>query len=297
LAGLVEIPPAALDADLLGHGDFHVGNVVLVPLGFEQAVGETQRDQVLDGFFAQVVVDAVGAVFREELRHGVIDLARGLQIRTDGFFQDYAGVFRQADLGQVLADRAVHRRGGGEIGDQPLADAGLFSQGHVVFGFHEVDVDVSQAREEALGDAFVQLLADVLAHRFFDMDQVLLLGTGLTGQGQDARIFVQEPGAIELIEGRKQLAQRQITQGAKQGKGAGFYGYRRHDVCSFIKLSYKYLFSRHHSRENVVITTTFSRNTHCEWWCSATLSRIGHRKRPLVDWLPPFICIVARRKD
>ncbi|MDP1109005.1 hypothetical protein, partial [Klebsiella pneumoniae] len=43
-----------------------------------------------------------------------------------------------------------------------------------------------------------------------------------------------------------------------EDKGAGFYGYRRHDVCSFIKLSYKYLFSRHHSRKNVVITTTFS---------------------------------------
>jgi hypothetical protein len=85
LAGLVEVAPAAFDADLLGHGDFHVGDVVLVPLGFEQAVGETQGDQVLDGLFAQVVVDAVGAVFREELRHGVVDLARGLQVRTDGF--------------------------------------------------------------------------------------------------------------------------------------------------------------------------------------------------------------------
>jgi len=75
LAGLVEVAPAAFDADLLGHGDFHVGDVILVPLGFEQAVGETQGDQVLDGLFAQVVVDAIGAVLREELRHGVVHLA------------------------------------------------------------------------------------------------------------------------------------------------------------------------------------------------------------------------------
>jgi hypothetical protein len=76
LAGLVEVTPTAFDANLLGHGDFHVGDVILVPLGFEQAVGETQGDQVLNGFFAQIMVDAVGAVLREELRHGVVDLAR-----------------------------------------------------------------------------------------------------------------------------------------------------------------------------------------------------------------------------
>ena len=51
--------------------------------------------------------------------------------------------------------------------------------------------------------AFVQFLADVFAQFFFDMGQVLLLGTGFTGQGQDARVVVQQPGAIKLIEGRK----------------------------------------------------------------------------------------------
>jgi hypothetical protein len=33
---------------------------------------------------------------------------------------------------------------------------------------------------------------------------------------------VQQVGPVELIEGRKQLAQGQIAQGAKQGKGARF---------------------------------------------------------------------------
>ena len=46
LPGLVEVAPAAFDADLLGHGDLHVGDVVLVPLGLEEAVGEAQGDQV-----------------------------------------------------------------------------------------------------------------------------------------------------------------------------------------------------------------------------------------------------------
>jgi len=78
-----------------------------------------------------------------------------------------------------------------------------FSQGHVVVGLHEVDVDISQARQETLGDAFVQFVADIFTQFFFDMSQVLLLGTGFTGQGQDARVVVQQPSAIKLIEGRK----------------------------------------------------------------------------------------------
>ena len=180
-----------------------MGNVVLVPLGFEQAVGKTQGDQVLHRLFAQIVVDAVGAVFREKLRHGVVDLARRLQVRTDGFFQHHAGIFRQADLGQVFADRAVHRRGGGEVGDQALIAADFFGQGNIVVSLHEVDMYISQAREETLGHGFVEFLADVLTQFFFDMGQVLLLGAGFTGQGQDACVVVQQPGAIELIKGRK----------------------------------------------------------------------------------------------
>lgn len=280
LAGLVEVAPTALDTDLLGHGDFHVGDVILVPLGFEQTVGETQGDQVLDGLFAQVVVDAVGAVLREELRYGVIHLARGFQIGADWLFQDHTGVFCQTDFRQVLADRAVHRCRCGEVGNHALRAAGRFGQRHIVFSLEEVDVQVAQARQKALGHGLVQLFADVTAQFGGDERHVLLLGTGFTGQRDDARVFVQQVGAIEVIKGRKQLAQGQIAQSAEQGKGARFNRNRRHDVCSFIKLSYKYLFSRHHSRENVVITTTFSQNTDSEWWSVGATSRIGHRYGP-----------------
>src|SRR5690606_24500624 len=103
------------------------------------------------------------------------------------------------------------------------------------------------------------------------------LAARLTGQRDDARVLVQQACAIELIEGRKQLAQGQIAKRAEQGKGARFNRNRRHDVCSFIKLSYKYLFSRHRSSKNVVITTTFSQNTDSEWWSVGAISRIGHR--------------------
>ncbi|MNM47696.1 hypothetical protein D3C81_586680 [compost metagenome] len=281
LAGLVEVTPAAFDTDLLGHGDFHVGDVILVPLGFEQAVGETQGDQVLDGLFTQIVVDAVGAVLREELRHGVVDLARGFQVRANGFFQHHAGIFRQTDLRQVFADCPVNGGRGRKVGNDPLRAAGHFSQGDVVFGLEEIDMQISQACEKTLDHSFVQLFGtDVAAQLGGDERQVLLLAARLPGQRDDPRVLVQEAGAVKLIKGRKQLSQGQIAEGAEQGKGARFNRNREHDVCSFIKLSYKYLFSRHHSRENVVITTTFSQNTDSEWWSVGAISRIGHRYGP-----------------
>jgi len=104
---LGEVAPAALDADGFGDGDLHVGDVVLVPLRLEQAVGETQGDQVLHRVLAQVVIDAVGAVFREEARHCIVHLAGRFQVVTDGLLQHHAGAFGQPRLGQPGADRTV----------------------------------------------------------------------------------------------------------------------------------------------------------------------------------------------
>ena len=47
------------DADLLGHGDLDVVDVVLVPDRLEQVVGEPEGQHVLDRLLAEVVVDAV----------------------------------------------------------------------------------------------------------------------------------------------------------------------------------------------------------------------------------------------
>jgi len=128
LAGLIEVAPAAFDADGFGDGDLHVGDVVLVPLRLEQAVGEAQGDQVLHRVLAQVMIDAIGAVFREEARHRVVHLAGRLQVMADGFFQHHAGALGQPRLRQPGADRAVDGSRGGEEGDDAFGLAGLVRQ-------------------------------------------------------------------------------------------------------------------------------------------------------------------------
>src|SRR5690606_41532729 len=118
LARLVEVAPTPLDAHRFGNGDFNVGNMVLVPLRLEQAVGETQRNQVLNGFLAQIVIDPVDATFREILRDGLVDDARRGQVVADGLLQHHARLLGQPRRGKVFADRPVYRRWRGEVGDQ-----------------------------------------------------------------------------------------------------------------------------------------------------------------------------------
>ena len=60
--GLVVVAAALLDADGLGHGDLHVVDVAPIPDGLEDAVGEPERHQVLDGLLPEVVIDPIDLV-------------------------------------------------------------------------------------------------------------------------------------------------------------------------------------------------------------------------------------------
>ncbi len=70
--GLVE-GAAAFDADGFGGGDLDVVDVVAVPDVLEDAVGEAEDEDVLDGLLAEVVVDAEDLVFVEDLVDLVVE--------------------------------------------------------------------------------------------------------------------------------------------------------------------------------------------------------------------------------
>lgn len=191
LAGLVEIAPTPLDADLLGHGDFHVGDVVLVPLGFKQAVGEAQGDQVLHRLLAQVMVDAIDAVLREHLRHRIVHRTRRGQVVADGLFQHHPAALGQAHRGQVGADAAIYRGWRGEVGDQLILRADLLEQRRVVLGLEKVHGQVAQTSQEPRHVGFRQLLGwHMQAQRLLDGTQVVARLARFTGQGENARGIV-----------------------------------------------------------------------------------------------------------
>ena len=63
-ARVVVVAAALFDAHGFGDGDLHVVDVAAIPDRFENSVGETERQNVLDSFFSQVMVDAVDLAFR-----------------------------------------------------------------------------------------------------------------------------------------------------------------------------------------------------------------------------------------
>ena len=75
-AAAVVIAAAGADAEFFGDGDLDVVDVATVPEGFEDRVGETQDEEILDGLLAEVVVDA------EDLR--LAEVAGGDGVEVDG---------------------------------------------------------------------------------------------------------------------------------------------------------------------------------------------------------------------
>ena len=87
-ADAVVVAGAAADADVLGHRDLHVVDVVRVPDRLEQLVGEAQREEVLDRLLAEVVVDPEDRVRREDRLDDVVELARRLEVVAERLLDD-----------------------------------------------------------------------------------------------------------------------------------------------------------------------------------------------------------------
>ena len=81
-AGFLVIPAAAFDADRLGRRDLHVIDVAAIPERLEDAVSETERQDVLDGLLAQVVIDAIDVLLVENFLEFRVQRSGGRQIVT-----------------------------------------------------------------------------------------------------------------------------------------------------------------------------------------------------------------------
>ena len=85
----VVIAAPSAKADVLGHGDLHVVDEVGVPYRFVQLVGEPQRQDVLDGFLAEVVVDAKHRLLGEHAVDHSVELFGALQVVAERFLDDH----------------------------------------------------------------------------------------------------------------------------------------------------------------------------------------------------------------
>ena len=98
----VVVPRSSRNADVLSHGDLDMGDVMVVPDGLENLVGEPERHDVLDGFLAQVVVDAEDRLRAERASDDLVEVSRAFQVMAEGLLDD-----DPAPMGRVVAGHAV----------------------------------------------------------------------------------------------------------------------------------------------------------------------------------------------
>ncbi len=89
-SGFLIIRAAALHADRFRSGDLHVVHVPAIPQRLEDAVAEAECQDVLDGFFTEVMVDAIDFGFFESAVQFVAELLGAGQVVTERLFDDDA---------------------------------------------------------------------------------------------------------------------------------------------------------------------------------------------------------------
>src|SRR5277367_610488 len=87
-AGLFVEGSTVFDTHGFGRGDLYIVDVVSVPHRFEERVAEAEDEDVLDCFFAEIVIDPIDRLLFEYTLHHSIEYVRRIQVPTKGFFED-----------------------------------------------------------------------------------------------------------------------------------------------------------------------------------------------------------------
>ena len=131
-AGALVEPGSALDGQRLGNVDLHVADVVAVPDGLEEPVGEAEGEDVVDRLLAEEVVDAEHLGLVEGGVHGPVERPSRLQVGPERLLDDDVGVLAQAG-GAEHPDHGAEGHGRyGQVEQAPRVPAdGLLGRGHL----------------------------------------------------------------------------------------------------------------------------------------------------------------------
>ncbi len=114
------VAAAMLDPDALGCRDLHVIDVAAIPHRLKDAICKPEDQDVLDGLFAEVVIDPVNLAFIQHLPEFVIERSGGSQVVTERLLNDdaapgAAGLERETLHAELPNDLAEETRCGGQI--------------------------------------------------------------------------------------------------------------------------------------------------------------------------------------
>ncbi len=89
-ARFLVVGAASFDADGFGSGDLDVIDVATIPKRLENTVAEAERENVLNGLFPEIVIDAVDLRFVEDFVDFLVQLAGAGEVMTEGLFDNDA---------------------------------------------------------------------------------------------------------------------------------------------------------------------------------------------------------------
>ena len=116
---LLVITGASADAEGFRAGDLDEVDVVAMPDGLEQGVGEAEDQNILHGLLAEVMVDPEHLLLVERTEHRLVERARRGEIASKGLFHDDARPafvpVGEAAVAEVIDDIRHGRRGHGKI--------------------------------------------------------------------------------------------------------------------------------------------------------------------------------------
>ncbi|MNS64767.1 hypothetical protein D3C72_979060 [compost metagenome] len=221
-AGLVVEGAALFHAQVLGHGDLDVGDVLAAPDGLEERVAEAHREQVLHRRLAQVVVDAKDLLLLEHLAHRGVDGAVGGQVVAQRLLEHDAGARAVEPGGGDLLDHLREERGRrGHVHHDRLGVALLeqVGQAGVVGGLGQVHAQVVQH-----GGELLELLGGGALGAFdgaearLDQLAVLVVRQVVACHADDAPVLRQAAVPEGLEQRGHQLAPRKVASTAEQNE-------------------------------------------------------------------------------
>ena len=231
-ADAVVVAGPAADADVLGHRDLHVVDVVGVPDRLEHVVGEPHRQDVLHRLLAEVVVDAEDRPGGEDVGEGLVELARGLEVVAERLLDHDASPLVGPLLGETVLleltdDVAEEARRDREVERHVAAGAAQLVE--LLDGAAEllegvVVVEVAGHEAEALGQLLPHLLAErrtrVLLDRVVHDLREVLVRPVAPGEADEAEAGRQQAAVGEVVDRRHDLLARQVAGHAEQHHAA-----------------------------------------------------------------------------
>src|ERR1700722_6587300 len=228
----VVVAPASPQADVFGHGDLHVVDIVGIPDRVEQLVGESHREDVLHRLFTQVVVNAEHRLLGKDAVDHVVQLACTVQIVAERLLDDHPAPAAILGLGQpggvqLLAHRGKALRrdrkvesmvtGGAACSVELVQRLGQPGECLVVV---ERALDEAAALGQPIPDHLSERCAGVIFYELVDLVAERLVVPVAAAEPDQRESRGQQAAVGQVVNSRHDLLARQIAGDTEDHYGA-----------------------------------------------------------------------------